>query len=106
MISGQKLFLVLALALSGCRTSNPPVIDICLGDGFGGGDCKLRVGSRLRAGCMLIHDDKYYCPPTLLKNAWMTTQEDMAAYAAWAADADVLVVNQEMGRIETEIKAP
>ena len=58
-------------SLSSCRKEPPPQIIICIGDGAGGADCNLPNGTT------------EYWPPTKLENAWITTQEDMAKFAAW-----------------------
>ncbi len=92
--SGKKLLVAIALAASlvGCRKSKPPVIEICIGDGFGGADCILR------------DDTKVYKAPSELKNYWLTSQEDMAAFSSWCYDADAIVVKKAMQQIELQIQ--
>lgn len=88
--SGRMLCLALVLLFSGCRTTRPPKIDICIGDGFGGADCVLKDGV------------KAYRSPTELKNAWITTQDDMARYSSWCYDVPKSVVEKEMGNISSK----
>lgn len=85
---GKTLFPVLAfLAFSSCRSSKPPAISIiCIGDGFGGGDCAMSESGTIPDGC--IQKDpknplKVYCPPSALKNFWMTTEVDEQNFAQW-----------------------
>lgn len=90
--SGLLPCLVLALLLTSCRSSTPPPIDIGTGDGVGGADFKLVPGSPLLAVCQpeVVNGKKgYYCPPSALKNAWVTTQESMVKFVAWAYDTSV-----------------
>lgn len=92
---GKKRSLALALLLpslflSGCRKSQPPKIEICIGDGFGGADCIEADGSHL------------YRSPSSLKNYWMTSQPDEANYASWCYDASPSAVTPAMDRIREE----
>lgn len=98
MVKALLLAVVLlsTLGSAGCRKSKPPEIDICLHDGFGGGDCLLRQGSRLRATCSVDPEGRFYCPPSALENMWMTTPEDMEAYSAWAYDTSRKNVKSHM----------
>lgn len=84
--SGLMLCLSLALlASASCRSSKPPAIDVCIGDGAGGADCVLREGSALRFKC--VREQRgWYCPPSALENAWITTGDDMEAYSSWCYD--------------------
>lgn len=67
---GVRLLAVLA-TLSGCAASHPPMIPICIGDGYGGAYCDIpNVG-------------KEWWPPSRLNNMWMTTQEGMSKFAMW-----------------------
>lgn len=68
---GRRLCLALGLLLVSCRTSSPPSIEICLGDGTGGGNCISREGV------------KFYRVPSELQNYWMTNQDDMKAFSSW-----------------------
>lgn len=65
------VFLVMTLALSGCRKDTPPAIEICIMDGFGGADCQEADGS------------KVYKLPSEMKNYWSTNQVDMKSFASW-----------------------
>ena len=72
----MKYIILSIFLIVSCRSSTPPEIEICIGDGLGGADCDLpKVG-------------KVYRPPTMLKNYWMTNQEDMARYSSWCYDAN------------------
>lgn len=71
---GKKLCLALALALSGCRSSQPPKIEICIGDGVGGANCVESDGS-----------NKYRLPSEL-QNYWMTNENDETNFASWCYD--------------------
>jgi malic enzyme len=72
---------------------------VCIGDGFGSADCILREGSRLRALCS-FHDDAngagWYCPPSALENAWITTAEDMESFSQFCYGASKKVVRAHM----------
>lgn len=92
--SGKKLLVAIALALSlsACRKSKPPVIEICIADGFGGADC------------ILADDTKVYKSPSELKNYWLTNQADMAAFSSWCYQANVDTVKKAMQQIELQIQ--
>lgn len=91
--NGKLLFLVLAFALSGCRTDRPPLMSvICTGDGFGGAECVTHAGA------------KVYKAPSELKNFWMTTQDDEANFAAWCYDATPDQTKSAMDQIQNKIK--
>ena len=68
---------LLVLSIIGCRTSNPPKIEICIGDGVGGADCIERDGSKL------------YRVPSQLLNYWMTNQIDETAFSSWCYDTSL-----------------
>ena len=86
------LMLCLVLVLSSCRSTRPPRIEICIADGYGGGDC-------------IEKDDKRIVKtPSQLKNYWMTNPEDMAAFSAWCYETTPYVAGKAMKRIEGEIK--
>lgn len=85
------LGLGLCLVLVGCRSSNPPAIDICIGDGFGGMNCTLKDGSHK------------YLKPSETENMWATTQEDMKLFASWCYNTSVKNVAPQMELIKTEI---
>lgn len=89
---GKLLFLSLGLALLDCRSSTPPPIDIGTGDGVGGADFVLVPGSPLLALCtpeVVNGKSGYYCPPSALKNAWITTQQSMVSFVAFCYDTSV-----------------
>lgn len=79
------------LLLSGCRSSVPPKIEICIGDGFGGADCVETDGSQL------------YRSPSSLKNYWMTSQGDEQNLAEWCYATSAVSVSAGMREIEHEI---
>lgn len=84
-------FGALLLAVSGCRSSQPPQIILCIGDGLGGADCDVPgVG-------------KEYWPPTKLQNAWITTQDDMAKFAAWCFDTNLETAKAGMLKIHETV---
>lgn len=90
---GKPLFLGLALLLlSSCRDSQPPKIEICIGDGVGGAECVEADGSQL------------YRVPSQLKNYWMTSQPDEANFASWCYDTDQSAVKAGMHLIESRAK--
>jgi hypothetical protein len=89
-----KLFLVALglLALSACRDSVPPKIEVCIGDGFGGADCVEADGSKL------------YKSPSALENYWMTSQPDEANFASWCYDTTPAVAKIGMEKIKSKIR--
>lgn len=88
---GKRLLAVLALLLASCRTSQPPTLEVCILDGFGGGDCVETDGSQL------------YRAPSLMKNYWSTNEGDMANFSSWCYDADRSFIRRGMGEIKKEI---
>ena len=82
-----------AAVYSGCRSSKPPKIPICIGTGYGGADCKLVDGTYEHWG------------PTKLKNAWITTQHGMALFSSWCYDAKLSIIQAEMAEIDEEIRS-
>lgn len=102
---GVMLLVVLGSVLSsgGCRKDSPPRIDICLGDGAGGADCVLREGSDLLGKC--IREERgWYCPPSALENAWMTTQGDMEAWSSWCYNTSKKNVRSQMRAIQKAVR--
>lgn len=93
--SGKKLLLWVALlALSGCRKDIPPVIEICILDGLGGGDCVEKDGSKL------------YRPPSGMKNYWSTSADDMAAFSSWCfKTSNSQQIENQMRRIELDARS-
>lgn len=87
-----NLFLVGAL-ISSCRHDSPPPIEVCLLDGFGGGDCTEPDGTQL------------YKSPSAMKNYWATSPDDEARYTAWCYDTTVARVTPRMEQIKEEIHA-
>lgn len=88
---GKQLLLVLALLLASCRQSQPPAIEICLGDGVGGADCIEADGSKL------------YRLPSQLNNYWMTNQPDMKNFASWCYSASSSQTSDAMSQIRDKI---
>lgn len=96
---GFGLCLVLVSILTDCRSDHPPPIDVGTGDGFGGGDFVLVPGSPLIALCQPeeVNGKKgYYCPPTALNQAWITSQWSMARFASWCYGAPIGEVTSVM----------
>lgn len=89
---GLALFILIALFPS-CRTSTPPVIEICITKATGGADCRERDGSHV------------FKPPSQMDNYWCTNQVDEAAFAGWAYDAPVPAVKKSMNKMAIEIHA-
>lgn len=89
---GKLLFLALAFSLTSCRESTPPPIEICLLDGFGGGDCIERDGSRL------------YRVPSSMKNYWTTSEPDEAAFAGWCYDGTAVDAEVQMNAIKRSLR--
>lgn len=87
---GKWLCLGLGLLLVSCRQSQPPKIEICIGDGFGGADCVESDGSKL------------YRTPSQLRNYWMTGQPDMANFSSWCYDTGQNNVKAGMREIKSQ----
>lgn len=92
--NGRPLCLALALSFSGCRTSKPPVIEICIGDGAGGANCVESDGSRK------------YRLPSEMKNYWATNQPDQARFAAWCYDTNEANIETVMASIKKNATEP
>lgn len=86
---GSLLLIVLVL---GCRSSQPPKIEICILDGFGAGDCIEADGSRK------------YRLPSEMKNYWSTNQADMSNFSSWCYDASQTNTNVVMQQITEEVR--
>lgn len=86
-----RLLLIALVALASCRSDNPPSIDICIGDGFGGADCLLKDGTKI------------YLKPSQLKNAWISNQEDMKAFTSWCYDTTKEAVDARMKQLTEEL---
>lgn len=102
------LLATLTLFSTGCpRKDPPPVLSIiCLGDGFGGGDCSIPVGGSTPPGCVLKDATKpteLYCPPSALKNMWMTTQPDEASFAGWCYKVPAAIANAALNEIRARM---
>ncbi len=89
---GKMCLVVLALALSGCRSSKPPAIGICIGDGLGGADC---IGS---------DNSKFYMSPSDLKNFFMLSQSDEARFVSWCFDTTEAHVQPWLENTKDEVK--
>lgn len=94
----------LAMLSEACRTDKPPVISIiCLGDGFGGSDCSLSAAGTVPEGCSVKDPSQplqVYCPPSALKDFWMTTQADEANFSSWCYKVPAKVGAAELERIK------
>lgn len=89
---GKLLSAALVFLLSSCRTSQPPIIEVCIADGFGGMDCVEHDQSRL------------YRPPSESLNYWCTNSTDEAAFASWAYDTSESVIRPQMKIIRDRAK--
>jgi hypothetical protein len=91
-LSPLMLGTLLSLA-QGCRSSQPPPIDICLGDGFGGADCTLSDGSHA------------YKTPSQLKNSWIIPdQKQAASFTGWCYDIPSDQAQAAMEKISLEAR--
>lgn len=91
--NGATLCLALGLALSGCRKDVPPTIENCVLDGFGGGDCIERDGS------------KKYRAPSEMTNYWSTSSEDLKEWASWCYKTKPELVDVALKSILEKAKA-
>jgi hypothetical protein len=101
----KKLLLLVslcALSLTGCRTDKAPATSVCIGDGFGGGDCQLTASSPLVALCVK-NANGYYCPPSALKGAWITSEAEEASFASWCFKAPAAVASSVVADIQARI---
>jgi hypothetical protein len=87
---GRLLFLALALLLNGCRSDQPPPKEICILDGFGGGDCVESDGSKL------------YRAPSAMLNYWATNETDEQNFAAWCYDTTPAAVAPVMQQLKAQ----
>ena len=87
---GKKLYLLGVLLLVSCRTDIPPKIEICIMDGFGGGDCVEAGGAKL------------YRTPSQMLNYWSTNQPDEANYTSWCYGSTPSVVNPAMELVRAQ----
>lgn len=88
---GKTSLLALGLlALSGCRNSVPPKIEICIGDGVGGADCIEANGAKL------------YRPPSQLLDYWMTSEPDEANYSSWCYDTTTAAAQAGMKQMKAK----
>lgn len=78
------LLVASALFLSSCRSDKPPAVEVCILDGFGGGDCILKDGSK-----------KYRAPSEML-NFWATSQEDMAQFSSWCYESPMTTTQSHL----------
>ena len=86
---GKKLCLLLGLlALNSCRSSQPPGIEICILDGYGGADCIETNGTKL------------YKSPSALLDYWATNETDESNYTQWCYDINAQIVNANMKQIK------
>lgn len=92
---GKLLLLAFALALTSCRNSQPPAIEICILDGHGGGDCIEADGIT-----------KLYRTPSQMLNYWATGQPDMRNFSSWCYDTGSEVIEPNMRRIREHARGP
>lgn len=91
--NGKKLLLWAALlALSSCRRDYPPVVEVCILDGVGGGDCIEKDGSKL------------YRAPSEMKNYWATSQDDMAQFSSWCFKSSLNQAEIELQSIRNGLR--
>lgn len=91
----HKLGAMLCLVLASCNEKDPPpVIEICILDGFGGADCIERDGSQK------------YRAPTELTNFWATNQDDMAAFSSWCYKIPQVAIEKELDTIKGDVTPP
>lgn len=88
----MKSKLLLFLLLTSCRSSTPPQIEICLGDGFGGADCLLATGEKITR------------LPSELQNYWMSPSEDFSRFAAWCYDTRQNLISKHMEDLRIDLK--
>lgn len=91
--SGKLLLAASVILLSSCRSSTPPKIEVCLGNGFGGADCILKDGARKER------------LPSELQNYWMTNQDDIAAFSAWCYDTSLKNATQGVANMKADLRA-
>lgn len=97
LMKKYHVLLVLLCVLCGCRKDQPPLIDVCILDGYGGSDCQLKDGT------------KVHLLPSEMKNYWSTSQGDMANFSSWCykvnkftAEAALQAKRQEIGVTEDD----
>ena len=88
-----KILVVLFLFMGACRSSVPPLIEICILDSFGSADCLLADGT------------KVVKLPSELTNYWATNQPDQARFAAWCYDTSQQVIDKRLEDLLIEIKS-
>ena len=86
------LALLVLLLVSSCRDSSPPKIEVCILDGFGGGDCVEADGSQL------------YRAPSQMLNYWATSQPDMQNFSSWCYDTSSSAAKAGMAVIEEQAR--
>lgn len=84
---------LLCLVLGSCRTDSPPPKEICILDGFGGGDCIESDGSKL------------YRPPSQMINYWSTNQPDIQAFVSWCYNIPLSSAAKKMEEINDSARA-
>ena len=90
---GLLLYLSLGLLLTSCRDSVPPKIEVCILDGFGGGDCIETDGSQK------------YRFPSQMANYWATGEADEANYSSWCYATSVSTTKAAMSAIKFDAVA-
>lgn len=91
--NGRRLLAVLVfLTISGCRTDNPPAKEVCILDGFGGGDCVEADGS------------KKYRAPSEMVNYWSTNEADAENFFSWCYKTGKSTIKNSMEAIQASVK--
>ncbi len=92
MRNGLKLCLVLGIFLSGCRSDEPPPIEICNLNQAGGARCRLVTGQNVTK------------LPSELSGYWATSQQDMARFSAWCFDTSYTNAMRTLLNVENELR--
>lgn len=100
-LKNLTLLSFIAISISGCRTDKPPAIEVCILDGFGGGQCVESDGTEV------------YKSPSAMKDYWATNESDMGSYTSWcyqtnaaSVQPSMLWVKQQVAQITSETQAP
>lgn len=83
---------LLIISSLACRTSKPPGITICLGNGLGGATCKDPMG-------VVTHKS-----PSELENYWMLSPTDSLNFSKWCYDTSLDAATKGLNLMNEEIK--